>query len=768
MFEDHTTKSGSRLLAKLRPKTYLQYQRVWARFLAFVYRTRQESDTSPLRSALRFTLTEQQLTLLDEAEQLAQELTDSQDSREIEKLKDYLDHSVTQLSLVLLRFTITGDRFQAALVAFLAVLGLNSRTGAFHEASTFTPMLSAIVKIIQLLTISLSLRKSRAKPGQAPGAFLQRFRKAWLVSSGHTPFAHLLALRSYGRRVRNCTTSQGFIQWSDDLSSLTFKDIEFNLDRFRGFLHIELDLLQDELAQLLLVDRSGEEAALEPPVSGLQDLDLEKLQDNPAKRDVGWSFIQEPDNRLGGLNQQLLGRIFQEEDLQDRFLANARLYRTKNPTASLDQDGHVRPEWALQSVSAFLKLHDQFLARLGLLVMILGGQPPRTPELFSLRVENSIEGPRNIFLENGLVSLVSCYHKGYSIEGSVKLIHRYLPPVLSLIVVRYLILVRPLVQQLNHLALGLESLGTYLWDPSKWSSMRLSNFFATETSRELGPLSRLSVRPWRHLAIAISRTFLPKDNYFDREMGAEQMQTADQQAAHSPYTAASIYGRLWTEAVGHIRPLRERFRRISVLWHDFWLKSASSSTDKESSSTTEPSRSNLPEPLHESVQITPPDLSTSPDLPEDGFEHTISDEITLQSEARVSPPKPRVRVTGSQILPPAPTQQPFPAVSAADSPTSITPSEPSAESPSISKEVSFQAIEPAILDSSLLVVQQQQMLQQFLIQQQQIHSRQQNQMQRLQLEQLMKLIQSPRNNEDDHRDKRARLQPEIHDHDRSP
>lgn len=60
---------------------------------------------------------------------------------------------------------------------------------------------------------------------------------------------------------------------------------------------------------------------------------------------------------------------------------------------------------------------------------------------------------RNIFIENGLVSFVTCYHKGYSVQGSMRIIHRYLPKEVSELVVYYLWLVLPFSQQLRLLAL---------------------------------------------------------------------------------------------------------------------------------------------------------------------------------------------------------------------------------------------------------------------------------------------------------------------------
>ena len=34
---------------------------------------------------------------------------------------------------------------------------------------------------------------------------------------------------------------------------------------------------------------------------------------------------------------------------------------------------------------------------------------------------------RNIFIEDGLVVYVTRYHKGYTVSGDIKIIHRYLP-----------------------------------------------------------------------------------------------------------------------------------------------------------------------------------------------------------------------------------------------------------------------------------------------------------------------------------------------------
>ena len=48
----------------------------------------------------------------------------------------------------------------------------------------------------------------------------------------------------------------------------------------------------------------------------------------------------------------------------------------------------------------------------------------------------------------------------------------------------------------------------------------------------------------------MSREFLPKGEYFDREADKESMTIIDQQAGHNDLTAATMYGRLVEEGQG--------------------------------------------------------------------------------------------------------------------------------------------------------------------------------------------------------------------------
>lgn len=442
---------------------------------------------------------------------------------------------------------------------------------SFHTAENYTPQLSAIVKMVQLLTIEYSVWTQATGKVEHAADTLQLVRSSCLLRTSHTPFAWVLSLRMWGRRIRNNMTAAGYLSWADDFSSLTFKDITFTVALFRGFLLRQIDTLQQELRDLCMLDTSTSNGSTASPTAGPQDplnipcFDLTSVKDNAANRANEWSFIEATE--LQAWSDWMLHRVSSTPHLQRRFF--------KAPVANGSQLQSIM--WQTHHVHHYLANERRFLTRLALLTFILGGQPPRGTELFSLRYRNTLAGgPRNVFIDQGLISFVTSYHKGYSINGSLKLIHRFLPLNLSHTMVQYLVLIRPFVDQLQTLVFEQATASPFLWAShgQVLTTTHLSDFFAQESVRELGSSSKLTVASWRHIAIAVSREVLPKGEYFDREVNKNVTTMIDQQAGHSDLTAATTYGRLLEEGWGQIRQFRERYRQITKGWQNFWLAPA--------------------------------------------------------------------------------------------------------------------------------------------------------------------------------------------------
>ena len=161
---------------------------------------------------------------------------------------------------------------------------------------------------------------------------------------------------------------------------------------------------------------------------------LDRLRDDPTNTARGWSFLK--DRRDADIvppsETWLLRRVIGTDGLRDRF-------------CTLDSRRNIM--WDLREVQLYRAQVDRFLEGLLLLVHFTAGQPARGTEITGLQHVNTVYH-RNVFVEDGLVAIVTPYHKGYTCTGTTKIIHRYLPREISELVIYYLWLVLPFVQKL--------------------------------------------------------------------------------------------------------------------------------------------------------------------------------------------------------------------------------------------------------------------------------------------------------------------------------
>ena len=211
MFRDHATKAGQPLLVSLQQGTYQRYLQVWMRFVCFFYRVAQPNFDQDLYGKLRFQILPAQWERYRTCIAVATEMSQSQQSQQSsphpdqrvgesedeEQLLLRLDQAVTAWSLSLLCHPLHGNQYASALVAFLALFGIDEvsccslrathcsspalQSYAFHDAGSFTLSLSAIVKIVQLMVIQGSLGRYEAGESKHPESYLRTFRDKWLL-----------------------------------------------------------------------------------------------------------------------------------------------------------------------------------------------------------------------------------------------------------------------------------------------------------------------------------------------------------------------------------------------------------------------------------------------------------------------------------------------------------------------------------------------------------------------------------------------------------
>ena len=566
------------LMVKLQKSTWRKYTAVWKGLLCFVCRTA-SADCSV---ALEHRLTGPQAACLDIALQGAKVLSYAEGgerqgrgdgveegegdeaarlacSSAVEEAADRLDRACLDLCVSLLDHDLKGSLYTSAIVGFLAVLGIDAAKDTLREAYSYSPMLSGFIKIAQMLVVQNAVLAARQSSGSYPGDFLEEMRLRFLVSTSRSPFAWASRLQAYAKKVRDCTTSLGYILWSADGQSVSYKDIQsLHVSGFQGFIRDQVTKAQEELEGILLVH----------PLEARSDLDvaflMHRVTDNAAESQNSWNFLQHPANLQGTLpnrREWLLRRVLQTEWLLEEFF--------------LPSSKAKRSKWDRKAATRYLGRVDSFLRRLLLLVHLTAGQPARGTELLSVRCINTLNGQhRSIFIEHGIVSIVTTYHKGYHVTGTTKIIHRYLPCEVGELLVYYLWLIRPFCQQLRLLALNSqEPESPFLWAyPSKkggtsrpWDSSVLSQIMQQEFSTGLA--IRMTIPIYRHLAIAMSRKHL-KSQGFKRDYGIDES-SFDRQASHNVWTAGYIYARGLEEAAGHVEERKAEYRRVSQEWHSF-------------------------------------------------------------------------------------------------------------------------------------------------------------------------------------------------------
>lgn len=92
-----------------------------------------------------------------------------------------LDRACLRLSITLLDHTLKGDLFESALVGFLAVLDVDGEKKTFRDTYTYTPLLSGLVKIAQMLVVQEAVMQADEDQVEHPADALDGMRERFLV-----------------------------------------------------------------------------------------------------------------------------------------------------------------------------------------------------------------------------------------------------------------------------------------------------------------------------------------------------------------------------------------------------------------------------------------------------------------------------------------------------------------------------------------------------------------------------------------------------------
>ncbi|BCR84553.1 uncharacterized protein ACHE_20011A [Aspergillus chevalieri] len=200
---------------------------------------------------------------------------------------EQLDHACLDLSIALLDHPLKGDLFESAVVAFLAVLGVDVEKQTFRDPYAFTSSLSGLIKMAQMLVAQRAVQMADHGQVEHPADALEAMRERFLLPGVAAPFNWLTRLRTFGKRIQNTTTSLGYIYWSDDQQTLSYKELHLTMAGLRGFVRTQVELAQLELEGLFLLHEEETREAVVPRLA------LVELADDPTNNRRGWNFLQD-------------------------------------------------------------------------------------------------------------------------------------------------------------------------------------------------------------------------------------------------------------------------------------------------------------------------------------------------------------------------------------------------------------------------------------------------------------------------------------------
>ena len=235
------------------------------------------------------------------------------------------------------------------------------------------------------------------------------------------------------------------------------------------------------------------------------------------------------------------------------------LLDTRNPIAKVALDNAL--EWQTARIIQLRAIFDEINRDLAVLCFMLPAPPPRGTEFTSIRIRNS-QLPRNLFKDFGSWFIYRRV-KTTNLAGKLSWVPALLPEKLSKLLDRYLVLIRPvesIFAQVLDDSEGCAIYQEYLWVQSgkQMTSKDFSQILSNSTRNFMG--CQLSLKTWRHIAIAIIREFNPP------RLG--QNKISDLLSNHSTHQAQKTYARETTQLPFLTTDMMLESRDACTFWHD--------------------------------------------------------------------------------------------------------------------------------------------------------------------------------------------------------
>ncbi|KAK6591640.1 hypothetical protein H4I95_12110 [Botrytis cinerea] len=247
-----------------------------------------------------------------------------------------IQRQILRLWMALLNQPLQDDEYKSVLISGLAVLGMREDDG-WLDAEDYTPKYSAVIKLARLMVVQEAYERRREAIAQYEERGLSPETAKERASSHYTltrrlvrafmtmahddqdpkPMQWLYRSRSYGFKIRYTTTAEGKIQWIGD--DVLYANMRFGMSQFRGMIHGLVGEAREELFEKLMVVRMS--ADREVDIKQVPPIHWNRMVDQPSETRVGWSFLDDERNQFAVCKQWwLYERMYKEEQLREQFM----------------------------------------------------------------------------------------------------------------------------------------------------------------------------------------------------------------------------------------------------------------------------------------------------------------------------------------------------------------------------------------------------------------------------------------------------------------
>lgn len=566
---------SNKVMQPLQEKASLtKYIRVFSGLACYFYRVTEEAHFEQER----FQATAAQSSSLHALIAVIQELHEYVESHEIDVHIDYeqadahLQRLFTRQDEATLKFlrelvehsTTTGS-FESVILSYCAAASWDMQNGVWMDENRCGSLLSSVIYCCQLVILADAFQRVEDDEFPNIGSAVKELTATWLVNTTRGPMCDLLRLRLYAMSVAQNVVHPGQFRWHSDNITLNFRDIKYRIPDLAT--EIEYYLTQ---ARIILQD----DLCLGVP--DIPTFNLTDFHDNWESSRPGQSFLTD-------LRNASLLEPYQNWWITQVSASSSIYSMVVGSISDGDTVGEqVRSNFAIE----FEKSVQNFLGFLAILIHKGSGQPGRSKEFLSLRLENKDTGRRNVFIHDGYFLFLLTYHKALHRTHASRFPVRFLLPEVGMLLMQFIVLIQP-VRRLFCEAVCIPSqVSEYLWHNGSqiWTEAHLLQLAQSASSSAIGV--PISMQAWRQMAVAIaSKKFsgieyqgdidLPATDAAAEEtpltlqesLGGAMPDVFHLQAAHSAFTGRRIYGGATNYEGGLTDAALQEYFRASRLWH---------------------------------------------------------------------------------------------------------------------------------------------------------------------------------------------------------